>query len=241
MSFQGSDDNFMQGLMDSHLVTVASSELTNPLILIRQLGLALSEENISDNERKLISERLTLTSERALRIAFRLNLTSADQTELRLEPINPVSLCQDVIKELDPLYYAHGKSIKLKTRTRVPLLVGDRRILHQIILGLGDNALNYCSENQPIRVTIKLKDPYVRISVRDYGPALPTDLWRKIEDGVKKRAISPVAGRPSISITALITLQMLARLMGSRLGLIRHRDGSTFYIDLHASKQIRLI
>jgi hypothetical protein len=32
-----------------------------------------------------------------------------------------------------------------------------------------------------------------------------------------------------------------AHAMGARLGAVRHRDGATFYIDVNASTQMRLL
>lgn len=230
------------GMLDESALTIAAArELMSPLVLLRQLGLALSDSSLNETERKQLSERLTLTSERALRLAASLSLTSARQASLPLEPINPVSVCQEVVHELSPLFQAHGQSITLRSRTRIPLLVGNRQVLQRILLSFGDNALHYGSADRPVHLTINGYGSKVRIGIRDYGPAVPINVWEQLEGRVARRAPVPLANRPHTSGVGLIAAKRLAELMGSTVGLIRHRDGATFYVDLHVSKQLSLV
>jgi len=219
----------------------AAGELLSPLILLRQLGLAISSDNLTEEERRLLGQRLTLTTERALRTASSLGMATATQQPLQLEPINPVTVCQEVIHELAPLFTAHGQNIVLQPRARVPLLVADRHVLQQILLSFGDNALHYGAAGYPIRITISGHGAYVRIGVRDYGPAVPIDVWQRVEERIARRAPAPIATRPTTSVISLIAARRLAELMGSAVGLIRHRDGATFYVDLRVSTQMSLL
>lgn len=229
-------------LLDDAAFSMATAgELASPLILLRQLSLALTADGMTEEERLLLGKRLTLVSERALRMAAGLSMTLTDQQSLALEPINPVSVCQEVIHELMPLFEAHGQSITLQSRTRIPLLVANRRALQQILLSFGDNALHYGSKTHPIRMTISGHGSYVRIGVRDYGPAVPIDVWQRIEGRVAKRAPAPIASRPTTSAVGLIAARKLAELMDSAVGLIRHRDGATFYVDVRVSGQMSLL
>ncbi|MCA9334793.1 HAMP domain-containing histidine kinase [Candidatus Saccharibacteria bacterium] len=228
-------------LSDSVLSMATAGELASPLVLMRQLSLAISAAELSDDERQLLGKRLSLTSERALRLASSLAMATNAQQQLPLEPINPLSVCQDVVHELSPLFTAHGQKIILRSRTRVPLLVGNRRVLQQILMSFGDNALQYCTEKSPIRMTITSHGKFVRIGVRDYGPAVPIDIWQKIDERVARRASAPIATRPTTSAIGLITARRLAKMMGSAVGHIRHRDGATFYIDLNISGQMSLL
>ena len=78
-------------LDESVLAMAAAHELTSPLVLLRQLGLALTDD-VDETERRRLAQRMTLTSERALRLAANVSLMSTDQATLPLEPINPVSV-----------------------------------------------------------------------------------------------------------------------------------------------------
>lgn len=227
-------------LDESVLAMAAARELTSPLVLLRQLGLALSDD-MSEDERRRLAQRMTLTSERALRLAGNVSMMSTNQASLALEPINPVSVCQDVIHELSPLFAAHGQSITLQQRSRIPLLVANRELLQRILLGFGDNALHYGADDQPIRMIITGYANKVRIGVRDYGPTVPIDVWDKLDARILRRAVAPLATRPQTSGVGLIAARRLAEMMESTVGLIRHRDGATFYVDMHISKQMNLL
>jgi K+-sensing histidine kinase KdpD len=228
-------------LSEPNLAIAAAHELTSPLVLLRQLGMAVSAEGLSDAERQKLGAQLTLTSERAIRLAASLSMSVSNQSTLPLEPVNPVSVCQDVIHELAPLFAAHGKSITFKQRTRVPLLVANRQLLEKILLGFGDNALPYGSKEHPIQLTIQGYGNRVRIGVRDYGPAVPIDIWKRLDGRVARRANAPLATRPQTSGVGLIAARRLAELMESTVGTIRHRDGATFYVDLNVSHQMSLL
>jgi K+-sensing histidine kinase KdpD len=244
MSVEGDRHNgllFSNMLDDSNLTVVAASELASPLVLLRQLSLALGSNKLSDEERKLLSEKMTLTSERALRLTANLSMTSPAQAALPLEPVNPMGVCQDVIHELMPMFLAHGQRISLQQRSRVPLLVANRDLLHRILLGFGDNALYYGTAERPVMMSISGRGGNVRIGVRDYGPAVPIDIWKRLEGRVARRAPAPLANRPQTSGVGLIAARKLAEMMQSSVGLVRHSDGATFYVDLHVSQQMSLI
>lgn len=226
---------------DSVFSLVAAQELTSPIALMRQLSLAISAEGISERERQLLGQQLTLTSERALRLASSLDMTSASQISLQLEPVNPINVCSEVIHELTPLFRAHGQTISLDSRARSPLSVANRQILRRILLAFGDNAIHYGSTEHPIRMNISVADKHVRIGMRDWGPAVPIDIWKRLESRVMSRAKSPLGNRPQISSLSLLASRHLAELMGGAVGIIRHRDGATFYVDLNVSEQMSLL
>jgi len=224
---------------DSSLVIAAANELSAPLVLLRQLSLGALQG--SEEERRLLNDRLTLTSERALRLVASLSLTATNQQQLQLEPINPVSVCQEVVHELMPLFVAHGQTLTVRPRARIPLLVGDRQLLRQILLSFGDNALFYGSSEHPVDVSIMEHRGKVRIGVRDFGPAVPTNLWRLLDERLLQRARLPLADRPHTSAISLVAAKRLAEMMGSTVGVTRHRDGATFYVDLGVSGQMSLL
>ncbi len=244
MSVEGNQhgEGSMGHLFDGSILSIAAaSELTSPLVLMRQLGLAVGADGISDDERKLLGERLALTSERALGMASSLSMTTTDQQVFALEPVNPLSVCKEVIHELTPMFSAYDRKITLQSRTRTPLMVANRTILQRILLAFGDNALHYGSDEHPVQMAISGHGDRVRIGVRDYGPAVPIDMWKRLEGRVSRRALAPLSNRPQASGVGLLTAQRLAEMMDSVVGIVRHRDGATFYVDLRMSGQMSLL
>lgn len=235
----GTDGGF--SLDEPTLISAAASELTAPLVLMRQLSLALSDDSLSAAERKKLTERLTLTTERALRMTRQLGVNADAPQLLALEPVNAVTLCKEVVHELAPLFNAHGRAIAVKPRTKIPLLIADRQLLRKILVGLGDNALHYGSDKKPVELTIAVAGDKVRLGVRDYGPAVPSDIWQRLEGRVSRRSAVPLARRPQTSGVGLVTARKLTEMMGGMIGVTRHRDGATFYVDMHVSGQMNLL
>lgn len=231
----------IDSMSEEDFLASVATDLTAPLIFIRQLGLSLSGEHTDQKSLQTTGERITITTERALRLVSQLSATTYGQTKLQLEPINPLGICRDVISELQPTYKAYGKHIEKLPRARAQLIVGDRRLLRHILIGLGDNALYYNSKEKPARIMIESKGSRIRIGVRDFGPVPPTNIWKNIDNSVIGHGVISHVSRAKMNSTTLIAVRKLARIMGTDIGYVRHQDGATFYIDLHKSRQMNLI
>lgn len=227
-------------LSNQALITATANELSAPLVLLRQLSLTLASDELTLAERDRLIERIALTSERALRTA-RTFAHHPNQTLLALEPVNAVTLCNEVVHELTPLFKAHGKQITVRQRTKSPLLIGDRSLLRRVLVSLGDNALQFSADDKPTQLTITSHGSHVRLGVRDYGPAVPNDIWRQLEGRVEKRSTTALPRRPQSSGVGLIMARKIAETMGGLVGVTRHRDGATFYVDMRLSGQLNLL
>lgn len=221
----------------------AAHELKAPLALMRQLALRLEDSNLSEGERQRLLRQTILTSERALRLTSNLTKSARlDSALFELEPINPEQLCRDIASELAPLFEAYDKSVKVKGRKHPLLLVANRDLLRRILLGFSDNALHYSAPGSAVHMQIQAfkKAGTIRIGVRDYGPALSSDMWRKLQ---KKLRTAPqsIHARPESSGLGLYIASQFAEAMNGRIGAVRHKDGATFYVELQASSQMSLL
>ena len=221
----------------------AAHELKAPLALVRQIALRLEDVSLSDAERQRLLKQTILTSERALRLTSNLTKSARlDSALFTLEPINPEQLCKDIISELTPLFEAYGKQVAVKSRKHPLLLVANRDLLRRILLGFSDNALHYSTPGTAVHLQVQAlkKAGVVRIGVRDYGPALSSDMWRKLQ---KKLHTAPqsIHARPESSGLGLYIASQFAEAMNGRIGAVRHKDGATFYVELQASSQLSLL
>ncbi len=236
----------MSGGEGSYEVTplvAAAHELKAPLALMRQLALRLEDESLTVTERQRLLTQTVLTSERALRLTGNLTKSARlDSALFQLEPINPDQLCHDVVSELTPLFEAYGRSVEVVGRKHPLLLVANRDLLRRILLGFSDNALHYSDAGSAVKLQIKAfkQAGVVRVGVRDYGPALSSDMWRKLQ---KKLSVAPQAihARPESSGLGLYIASQFAEVMNGKIGVVRHRDGATFYVELQASHQLSLL
>lgn len=224
-------------------LVAAAHELKSPLALIRQLSLSLDDCHISDNDKKRMINQICLTSERALRLTS--DLTRSIRLEgalFNLEPINPQQICEDVVHELTPLFKAHNREVKFIKRKHPLLMIANRDLLRRIIINFSDNALHYSEGCQTVQIRIgNLKaGKIVRLSVRDYGPAISPDMLRSVRSKMVNSNTS-VHARPQSSGLGIYITTQFADVMNGKVGVIRHHDGATFYVDLQASRQLSLI
>ena len=219
-------------------LTAAAHELKSPLSLVRQLALRLDSGDMSDEQHRLLKQ-IALTSERALRLTSDLTRAARlDDALFELEPINPEQLCKDIASELEPLFEAHGRSLRVSHRTHPLLLVANRDLLRRIIMNFSDNALYYSQPGTAVHMQIQAfkKAGTVRVGIRDFGPALSSDMWRTLQ---KKLKHSPqtIHARPQSSGLGLLIASQFAEAMQGTIGVTRHRDGATFYVELQSSTQ----
>lgn len=219
----------------------ATHELKSPLSLIRQLSLGIESGTMSPLEVERAARQITLTSERALRLTTNLTKTTRLEDSLfTLEPINPMMLCEEVVEELTPLYHAQGKQLTLAPRSRPLLAIANKELLRRVLLNFIDNALHYADTSTPVVVSASVKHGVVRLRVRDYGPQLPAKVWNKLMNSLGRSA-QPMHNRPESSGLGIHIAHQFAEAMNANVGAMRHKDGATFYIDLSASTQLRLL
>lgn len=221
---------------------IAAHELKAPLALLRQLSLSLDSDDLSKAERKEIVDHMTLTSERAIRLTT--DLTQSEKLQTRLfefEPINSQQMCEEVVYELLPLYQAHGRDIRVSRRRRSLLAVANKDLLRRVLLNFADNALYYGDANTPIELWTSSRNngATIRLGVRDYGPAVPMNTLEALRDNLY--CLQPPHARPSSSGLGLYIARQFAEAMNGTIGTVRHKDGATFYVDMQASRQLRLL
>ena len=228
---------------DVPLAVAAAHELKAPLALIRQLSLGLEQSELSEAERMRILRQIVLTSERGLRLTSDLTRAARLQDGLfELEPVNSRQLCDEVAHELAPLFEAKDRELQVQAGRGQLLAVANRELLRRILINFSENALHYAGAHTPvvIRASSLMGGECIRVGVRDYGPAVPSDVWRRIRQHLGK-APQAMQNRPASSGLGLYVAGQFADAMQGSLGAMRHRDGATFYVDLLASQQLKLL
>lgn len=217
----------------------AAHELKSPLVLIRQLALAALGPDCSAEDQTRVLTQLTLVADRSLRLTSDLTRTvNLAHSLFMVEPINAQQLCEGIVGELRPLYAQYGRAIMLDIHRVRPLVLAHRELLSSVIYHFADNALHYGDDTGPVKISLRYRSSRHRlqIGVRDYGPALSLQDWRHARD--RSRALPT---RPHASGLGLRIAEQFSAAMGGTMGLTRHRDGATFYIELPVSEQLALL
>ena len=217
-------------------IFVAAHELKSPLSLCRQLALSMDLDDKKSLE--YTRDKLVEVSERALRQVN--DLTKIARLEdglFELEPVSVRGVCDDVTMELRHLYRENHRELKCKYTNRSKLALANRDMLFSVVYNFCSNALHYSDENTHSELSVKDKKGCIEIRIRDFGPALPTKIWKELKYGWINEPTS-IAMRPGSSGLGLYIASKFARFMNADVSAVRHKDGTSFTLLLPASTQI---
>ena len=218
-------------------ILVAAHELKAPLAVLRQLALSLPG---MDFDGEHMRSEMVSVSERAIKQVN--DLTKIRRLEdglFEMEPVAVRAVCDDVMRELQYLFDYNRRDLWVKYSNRSRLVSANRDLLHSVVYNFLLNAMHYSGEGTRAELVVKDFRDKVRIVVRDFGPALPMDVWREMKRGWVKKPTS-IAMRPGSSGLGLYIASKFSRYMNATVGAVRHRDGTSFYVDLPISKHASL-
>ena len=218
-------------------ILLAAHELKAPLAVLRQLALAFDG---MDAKGEHIRAEMVSVSERAIK---QVN----DLTKIRrlndglfvMEPVAVREVCDAVSRELEYLFRYNQRNLFIKYTNKMRLVVANRDLLYSVIYNFLLNAMHYSSSETRAELTVRDVRGKVKIEIRDYGPALPMDVWKEMKRGWIEKPTS-IAMRPGSSGLGLYIASCFSRYMNAEVGAVRHRDGTSFYVDLPASMQASL-
>jgi len=220
-------------------ILVAAHELKAPLCLLRQLALSLPEAERFGSRAHLESQ-IVEVSERALRQVEDLTkISRLADSHFTMEPVGVRGVCESVVRELTPLFTQADRRLSQHYANRSRLAIANRDLLYSIIYNFCANALHYAGDNTPSELRVLDRQNYIQIRVRDFGPALPTKIWREFQHGGLSQPTS-IAMRPGSSGLGLYIVTQFAHHMRAELCAIRHRDGTSFFVNLPVSHQASL-
>ena len=218
-------------------MVLVAHELKAPLAVMRQLVFALPEMG-ADGER--MRDELVSVSERALRQVN--DLTKVQRLEdglFEMEPVAVRAVCNEVIEELEQLFKYNRRRLKVKYTNNARLVSANWELLYSVVYNFLLNAMRYSEEGTETELAVGDTRGRVRIVIRDRGPALPVNLWRELKRGEITEPVK-VAMRPGSSGLGLFIASRFSRYMGAKVGAVRHRDGTSFFVELPVSKQMSL-
>ncbi len=220
-------------------ILVAAHELKAPLNLLRQLAFSL---DFAEDEKdvKQIRNKMISVSDRAIKQVQ--DLTKIARLEdglFEMEPVAVRGVCDDVTRELRALFRFNHRNLVIEYKNRTRLVSANRELLYSIVYNFCLNAMHYSDEETRSELTLSDRNGKVRIDVRDFGPALPMDVWKSLKKGWIEKPTS-IAMRPGSSGLGLYIASKFSQYMHADVGAVRHRDGTSFFVELTPSKQAML-
>ena len=218
-------------------VVVAAHELKTPLALMRQLSLLLSEGSLDGAETRRVSQQVTQTAERALALVGDLAHTAnLSPTLFPLEPVNPLAVCRQIAQDMRPALQVYDRRVEWPRGRQAQLVVANQTLLGRVLANFLENALRYSEPSATVRVKLQRRGDVLRMGVRDFGPMMSLREYRQLLDEMSLR--KSVRTRPESSGLGVYVASQFAQAMNGEIGLIRHRDGLTFYVDVPLSRQM---
>lgn len=218
-------------------ILVAAHELKAPLAVLRQLALSLDEMDMKGEH---IRSEMVSVSERAIKQVNDLaKIRRLDDSLFSMEPVAIREVCQAASRELDYLFKYNRRELFVSFRNRERLVTANRDLLYSVVYNFLLNAMHYSGEGTKAELIVKDSYDKVRVLIRDYGPALPMDVYREMKRGWIEKPTS-IAMRPGSSGLGLFIASRFSRYMNAEMGAIRHSDGTSFYVELPVSRQARL-
>jgi signal transduction histidine kinase len=166
-------------------VANVSHELRTPLTAIRGYVEALSDGDVSEDERRRflgVIARQTNRMERLVKDLLRLARLDAGQEVLDLIACDSRGLADAVIADLTPALTERGQQAEVTIGPGAETVRADPAKLHDALRNLIANAITYAPERSTIRIGAARSGTRVAISVQDEGPGIPDeDLSRVFE------------------------------------------------------------
>lgn len=217
-------------------VMVAAHELKAPLSTMRQLAFALQLADAPDQRQHFCQQMIDLSDRALLQINDLAKVARLEGGLFAMEPVSVRGVCETVARDLQPLFQSEHKSLQLHYRNRQKLALANAELLYSIIYNFCTNAVHCSDRAASSTLTVKDSASAIQIAVRDFGPALPDPIWRQIQHGQADQCL-PISMRPGSSSLGLYISMQFARHMHASLHAVRHRDGTSFYVDLPVSSQ----
>jgi len=171
--------------MKSDFVSTVSHELRTPMTSIKgfvDLILLGAAGQVSGEQRRFLTIVKSNVDRLAALVGDLLDLSKIETGRLRLklEPISISEVLQNVLDSLRGKIEEKSLALIADVPGGLPLVVGDRNRLIQILTNLLANAYQYTLSGGQIRVTVKQRDTVLQVMVADTGIGISEEDQAKI-------------------------------------------------------------
>jgi two-component system, OmpR family, phosphate regulon sensor histidine kinase PhoR len=167
-------------------VANVSHELRTPLTSLKGYAEALLDENLESSphaaEFLRVIDRHAARMEKIVADLLLISQLESSVRSLGREPIDLPELLQTALDSVTPLGEAKKQSLELKCPAEIPPFSGDGQKIHQMLVNLLQNAINYTPEGGRITLEARKAEGGIQFEVADTGIGIPPgDLPRIFE------------------------------------------------------------
>lgn len=217
-------------------VLAAAHGLKAPLSTMRQLAFAIQTTDDSAQRDQLCDQIIKLSDRALWQMNDLAKVARLEDGLFTMEPVSVRGICEVVARDLRPFCNYEHKSLRLQYCNRQKLAIANPNLLYSVIYNLCTNATHCSASDTPSVLAIRDFRGAIRIGVRDFGPALPKDIWQQIQHKQLDQFL-PISMRPGSSSLGFYIVAKFSQYMHAKFQAVRHRDGTSFYVDLPISGQ----
>ena len=219
-------------------ILALAEELKRPLVTMRQLAFSFDGAGAGDER---IRNEMVSVSDRAIRqVNDLIRMKKLQDGYLSMEPVAIRGVCDEVTNEMTKLFKYNRRELYVRYQNRAKLVMANYELLKSVIYNFLLSAVHYAGHGEHAELIVRDAKGKVKVEIRDYGPALPMDVWREMRRGWLQKPKS-IAMRPGTSGLGLFIASRFSKLMNGEVGAVRHRDGTSFYVELPVSRQMSLL
>ena len=160
-------------------VANVSHELRTPLTAIKGYAEALLEENLESSphaaEFLKVIDRHAARMEKIVADLLLLSQLESPARSLRKEPIDVPELLQTALDSVSPWGKRKSKFWNGNALAGIPPFPGDSQKIHQMLVNLLQNAINYTPEGGRITLEVRRSEAGVQFEVADTGIGIPAE------------------------------------------------------------------
>jgi len=227
--------------LKSQFLSMVSHELRTPLNLI----VGLSEMSIRQQQKEpgSVSESISKYLEqiyisgqhldRLIRDVLDLASSQIGKMRLTYETFDPLPVLEDAACMAGQLADQKNLEFKAELPDTLPMILGDKTRLRQILLNLLSNAVKFTAKGEVV-LTVKVQNELIYFSVRDTGLGIPLEEQERIFDEFYQSDRSSVRGYGGIGLGLAIT-RRLVEYHGGKIGVTSSGSeggGSDFYFTI---------
>jgi PAS domain S-box-containing protein len=220
-------------------VSIASHELKTPVTSLKMFTQVV-RRRVSKNKNVEVLEYMEKMENQIDKLTRLINdlLDSSKVQAGRLEyknvPYDIVSLVEETIDDLKPNFEEHTIEFK---KINVPLLMGDKDKIGQIIVNLLTNAVKYSPKSNKVSVKVFEKNKKVYLTVKDYGIGIDEDQKTKIFERFYRAEKGKNLTFPGLGMGLYISREIARRHGGDIVFKSKKSKGTVFYLSLPIKKE----
>lgn len=224
--------------LKSQFVSDVSHELRTPLSNIR-LYLELLDQAESDR-REVYLETLNRESDRLVTLIedlLSISRIDSGSIQARYDPLSLNQLAGELVEDRRRLFAERELELEWKPATDLPQVLGDRRLLSQVLANLMTNALNYTPPGGRVSLSTEVMHggEMVRLTVGDTGLGILPGEIEQVFDRFFRGSASREMGNPGTGLGLAISQEIMIRHRGDITVESEPGTGSRFHLYLPSS------